>query len=76
MMTAAERNGEFIADLAAECLALGESEMMGIRRPPAADQAGMLGDKSDMIPVRDPTGFWHRQHALIGGVGAFSPFRF
>jgi hypothetical protein len=37
MMTAAERNGEFIADLAAECPVLGEPEMVRIRRPPAAN---------------------------------------
>ena len=42
MMTAAERNCEFIADLAAECPALGEPEMMRIRRPPAADCRGTL----------------------------------
>jgi hypothetical protein len=76
MMTAAERNGEFIADLAAERLALHKSEMMRICRPPAADQAGMLGDISDMIPVTHPTGFRYRQHALIDRVETFSPFRF
>ena len=76
MMTAAERNGEFIADLAAECLALHKSGVMGICRPSAANQAGMLGDKSDMIPITDPTGFRHRQHGLIDRVETFLPFRF
>jgi hypothetical protein len=51
MMTAAERNGELIADLAAECPVLGEAEMMRIRRPSATDQTRMLGDRSNMIPV-------------------------
>jgi hypothetical protein len=30
MVAAAERNSEFIADLAAKCLALGKTQMMGI----------------------------------------------
>jgi hypothetical protein len=37
MVTAAERNSEFIADLAAKCLALRKAQMMCIRRPAAAD---------------------------------------
>jgi len=36
MVTAAERNSEFIANLAAKCLALHKAQMMCIRRPPAA----------------------------------------
>jgi len=76
MMTAAERNCEFIADLAAECPALGESEMMRIRRPPAADQTRMLGDGSDMIPVTQAARFGHRQGALINRGQAFSLVRF
>ena len=76
MVPAAERNGELIADFAAECLALRKSEMVGICRPSAANQAGMLGDRSDMISVTHPTGFRHRQHALIDRSGApiFSVF--
>ena len=65
MVSAAERNGELIADLAAERSALRKPEMMGICRPPAANQARMLGDKSDMLPVTHPAGFRHRQRALI-----------
>jgi hypothetical protein len=76
MMTAAERNCEFIADLAAKCPALGEPEMMRIRRPPAADQARMLGDGSDMIPVTQAAGFGHRQRVFVDRVQAFSPLRF
>jgi hypothetical protein len=59
MVTAAERNCEFIADFAAKCAALHKSKMMGICRPSAADQAGMLGDRSDVISVARPTRFGH-----------------
>ena len=76
MMTAAERNCEFIADLAAECPALGEPEMMRIRRPPAADQTRMLGDGSDMIPVTQAARFGHHQRTLIDRAQAFSLLRF
>ena len=65
MVTAAERNSELIADLAAKCSALHKPEMMGICRPSAANQAGMLGDRSDVIPVTHPAWFRHRQRALI-----------
>ena len=76
VMTAAERNYEFIADLAAECPALGEPEMMRIRRPPAADETRMLGDGSDMIAVTQAARFGHRQGALINRGQAFSLVRF
>ena len=38
MVTAAEWNREFIADLTAECPALRKAEMVGICRLPAADR--------------------------------------
>jgi hypothetical protein len=65
MVAAAERNSELIADLAAKCPALHKPEMMGICRPSIANQAGMLGDRSDVIPVSRPTGFGHGKDALI-----------
>jgi hypothetical protein len=65
MVTAAERNSELIADLAANCPALHKLEMMGICRPSPADQARMLGDRSDVIPVTRPTGFGHGKHAFV-----------
>jgi hypothetical protein len=52
MVAAAKGNGELIADPAAKCLALHKSELMGICRPSAANQAGMLGDRSDVIRSR------------------------
>jgi hypothetical protein len=64
MAPAAERNSELVADLAAECPALSKSEMMGICRLSAANQATM-GDRSDVIPVTHAAGFGYGQHALI-----------
>jgi hypothetical protein len=65
MMAAAERHGELIADLAVECPALSKPEMMGTCRPPAANQAKMLGDRSNVIPVTHAAGLGYGQHALI-----------
>ena len=54
MMSSAQGNGELVADLAADCAALGKSQMVGVRRPSAADQARMFGDKRDVFAVADP----------------------
>jgi hypothetical protein len=75
MVPAAERNSELITDFAAQCLVLQKSEMMGICRPPAAYQAGMLGDRSDVIPVTHAAGFRNRQRALINRPGAPAALR-
>ena len=53
MMAAAERHGELIARLAAESAALRKAQMMGVARLPAADQARLAGDKSDVVAVAD-----------------------
>jgi hypothetical protein len=54
MMAAAERDRELIADLAAKRSMLGEAQMMGIGRPAATNQTGLLGDKSDVLAVANP----------------------
>jgi hypothetical protein len=59
MVPAAKWNGEFIADLAAECSTLRKAQVVGVRRPAATNQAGLLGYKSDMIPVTHPPRFRH-----------------
>ena len=41
MMTAAERNGELVADFEAEGSGLGKPQMMRIGWLPAADEAGL-----------------------------------
>ncbi len=51
MMSSAQRDSELIAHLAPECTELREAKVMGIRRLPAANQAGLFGYRFDMIPV-------------------------
>ena len=51
MMTPAQGDRELVADFAAECSGLGEAQMMGVGRLPAADQARLLGNVSDVISV-------------------------
>jgi hypothetical protein len=65
MVAAAERNRELIADLAAERSALRETKVVGVSSPPAANQAGLLSYKSNVVPVTQPARSWHRQYALI-----------
>src|SRR5262249_60946781 len=70
MVPAAERNGYLMADFAAQCPVLGKGEVVCICRPSAENQAGMLGDRSDVIPVTHAAGFRNRQRALINRGGA------
>ena len=70
MVAAAERNGKLIADLAAERSALRKSEMVGVCRPPAANQAGLLSYMFNMVSVTHPARFRHGEHALINRSGA------
>jgi len=51
MMAAAERHSELIADLAAKCWRLRESEMVGVCRASAANKASLFGDRFDMLAV-------------------------
>src|SRR5208282_620063 len=43
--------------------------MVGIRWLPAANEAGLLGDVSDVIPIPYPMGLWESQHGLIDARG-------
>ena len=51
MMAATERNSEFITGLACHRPALGETEMMGVRRVTAAYQAGLLCHTLDVFAI-------------------------
>jgi hypothetical protein len=53
MVSAAERDGELVADLATERPALCEAEVVGVGRLPSADQAGLLRDVTEVIAVAD-----------------------
>ena len=51
MMASTERDGELVADLAAECPVLRKAQVMGIRRLATTDQARVLGDKLNVRAV-------------------------
>src|SRR5580698_3115056 len=65
MMAAAERDGELVADLAAERPALREAQVVSIARLPSADQARLLRHIPDVLPVPHPARLPERQRALI-----------
>ena len=50
-MSTTQRHSKLIADLACERAALAKAEMVRIRRSPAADQASVLSDKLDVVPI-------------------------
>jgi hypothetical protein len=54
LMGAAQRNGVFVADLAAHGPRLGKAQMIRIVGPPLAEQARLRRDKSEMIFVAPP----------------------
>jgi hypothetical protein len=53
MMPAAQRNGELVADLAAERPALSEAQMMGVRRASPTDQTWLFSNIPDVVSVAD-----------------------
>ena len=75
MMAAAQGHREFVADLAAERWALREAKVVGVRWLPAADQARLLGNETDVIAVADPPRLREGEHALVNSFGAPLPNR-
>jgi hypothetical protein len=72
MMSATERDRELVADFASECPILREAQMMGIARLTPADQAGLPGDKADMLAIANAARLGMRQYRLVdrrGGPG-------
>ena len=65
MMTAAERDGELVADFEAERSGLRKPQVMRIGRLPAADEAGLRGDELQMGLVTQPLGLGDGQKALV-----------
>jgi hypothetical protein len=51
MVTATERNSEFVADFACHRPVLRKTKMMGIRRTPAAYQTRLLRHKLDVFAI-------------------------
>ena len=58
VMEATDRDGVFVADLAAERARLGEPNVMRLARPSAADNAGLCGDELAVLLVPQPDSLW------------------
>jgi hypothetical protein len=43
---------------------LREAQVVGVRRPPAANQTSLLGDRFDVIAVAHPTRFGQPKYGL------------
>ena len=65
MMATAQRHGEFVADLEAKSAGLGEAQMVGVAGLPAADHAGLLGDKTKVNFVALSAWLGKGQHTLV-----------
>ena len=65
VVTSTQRNSEFIAHLAPKRAALRESQVMGVGGLPAANQASLLSNRFDVIPVTNPPLLRQGQRALI-----------
>lgn len=65
MMSAAERDGELIADFHAHGSGLSEPQMMWVGWLPSADQAGLRGYELQMGFVAQPFRLSDRQQALV-----------
>ena len=65
MMTAAKRDGEFVADFQTQRSGLGKAQMMRIGRLTAADETGLRGHESQMGLVPKPLWFGNGQNALV-----------
>ena len=65
MMPAAQWDREFIADFATERARLRECEVVGIRRLAAAEQARLLGDVTQMLPIAIAARGCEREDALV-----------
>ena len=68
MVAATQRNRELVADLSSHRPALSKAKVVGVRRASSTDQAGLLGNCTNVVAVANSTGLWHCQHALIDRV--------
>ena len=69
VMRAAERDGEFIARLAAERPRLQVAQMMRIGLLAAADETRLLGNIAKVLPVSIAPRCRNDEHALVDAVG-------
>jgi hypothetical protein len=69
VMDSAERHREFIASLAAERPWLCVSKVMRVRWLAAANEAGLSGDKAQVLPVAIAPRRGNREHTLVDAAG-------
>ncbi len=72
VVAAAQRNGELVTRLAAKRPRLRNTQVMGIGRLAAADQARLVGDKSQMVLVADAPRLREREGAFVDTVDCIS----
>jgi hypothetical protein len=65
MVTATERNSEFVADLSCRCPLLRKTKMMGVRGTPAAYQTRLLRHKLDVFAIANAARFRQLQQAFV-----------
>jgi hypothetical protein len=65
----AKGDKKFIADFPTERARLRESEVVGIRWLPAANQARAFGNPFEMHFISEPAGFWEGEHAFVDLAG-------
>jgi hypothetical protein len=75
VVTTTQRHREFIAHLAAQRRTLRKAQVVGVRWLPAADQARMFGNESDVIAVADPPRLREGKHTLVDSFGSALPNR-
>ena len=76
MMPSTQWHCEFVTHLAAKRAGLSEAQMVGVRRPPAADQARLGGNETDMVAVTNTPWLGEGENGFIDctyGFGAPSP---
>src|SRR6266536_283508 len=71
VVQAAERNGEFVADLAPEGELLGDAYVVRLGGPAPANQAVSRSDVLEVIFIAKAPGFPEGEDALVDAVGAF-----
>ena len=76
VMTAAERHGELVADLAAERPALGKAQVMGVGRFTTTDQTSLLRHKAHMVAIADAPRLGMRENRFIDRLAAGFSFWF
>jgi hypothetical protein len=76
VVQAAERNREFVADLAPEGELLGEAHVVRLRRLPPANEAGSGSNVLEMLLVANAPRFRECEDAFVDAVeGAFLRLR-